>query len=139
MKTLSHNAITLTLLAASLQAQSPPPGQPAKPPKAPWTERFLFSADATLRVMDANTTYNLLNDPCHCFQERDPIAPKGKGMVQISAFQASAGASVINLASFLKARGHRKLAYTVLLVDIGSEIWAVQNNMRLEPPKGTTK
>jgi len=73
----------------------------AKTTSAPKPEKFvtkftiaLFSADATVRALDGYSTVKLLNDPCRCFHESDPIAPKGGSIAAEAAFQAGALAAV---------------------------------------------
>jgi hypothetical protein len=110
----------------------------------PFTTKFtiaLFSADATLRAIDGYSTVKLLNDPCRCFKESDPIAPKGGSIAAEAGFQAGALAAVYGGAWLLNRHGHHKLARTLLMVDIGSEGYAVGRNYtreRIVAPVGTS-
>lgn len=88
----------------------------------------LFSADATVRALDGYSTVKLLNDPCRCFHESDPIAPKGGSIAAEAAFQAGALAAVYGGAWLLNRHGHHKLARTLLMLDVTSEIYAVGRN-----------
>ncbi len=100
----------------------------------------LFSADATVRALDGYSTVKLLNDPCRCFHESDPIAPKGGSIVATAAFQAGALAAVYGGAWILNRHGHHKLARTLLMLDVASESYAVGRNFtrtRNVAPTGT--
>jgi len=97
--------------------------------------KVLWAVDMGLRTGDAITTHQFLTHPCKCFHEVDPIAPKSGGWGEQFAFQYGAGMAVGISSRWLERRGHRKLARTLLVVDIASEVWAVQNNLRLEPSK----
>lgn len=88
----------------------------------------LFSADATVRALDGYSTIKLLNDPCRCFKESDPIAPKGGSIAAEAAFQAGALAAVYGGAWLLNRHGHHKLARTLLMLDVASESYAVGRN-----------
>jgi len=89
----------------------------------------LFSADATIRALDGYSTIKLLNDPCRCFHESDPIAPKGGSIAAEAAFQAGALAAVYGGAWLLNRHGHHKLARTLLMLDVASESYAVGRNL----------
>ena len=101
---------------------------------APTFDKRLMLADGLLRGLDMHSTYRLLNDPCGCFRERDPIAPKGKGLGQMMAFQMAAGFAVQGGANYLRHHGHAKWARALVIADIASESFAVVNNYRLQPP-----
>src|SRR5882724_9172944 len=108
----------------------------AKTVPAPKPETFntkfviaLFSADATVRALDGYSTVKLLNDPCHCFHESDPIAPKGGSIAAEAAFQAGTLAAVYGSAWLLNRHGHHKLARTLLMLDVASESYAVGRNL----------
>src|SRR5882762_9256921 len=88
----------------------------------------LFSADATVRALDGYSTIKLLNDPCRCFHESDPIAPKGGSIAATAAFQAGALAAVYGGAWLLNRHHHAKMARALLMIDIGSESYAVGRN-----------
>lgn len=101
----------------------------------------LFSADATVRALDGYTTVKLLNDPCRCYKESDPIAPKGGSIAAEAGFQAGALAAVYGGAWLLNRHGHHKLARTLLMMDVASESYAVGRNYTRTPeskPFGTT-
>lgn len=100
----------------------------------------LFSADATVRALDGYTTVKLLNDPCRCYKESDPIAPKGGSIAAEAGFQAGALAAVYGGAWLLNRHGHHKLARTLLMLDVVSESYAVGRNYtrdRIVVPIGT--
>jgi len=99
--------------------------------KDPFVTKFtiaLFSADATVRALDGYSTVKLLNDPCRCFHESDPIAPKGGSIAATAAFQAGALAAVYGGAWLLNRHHHAKMARALLMIDIGSESYAVGRN-----------
>lgn len=99
---------------------------------APLSAEILGLTDTAIRVGDVITTYRLLNNPCHCFKEADPIAPKGSALLPSIAFQASAGAAIYLGSQFLRAHHHLRLAYALQVVDIESETYAVfANNIPL--------
>jgi len=97
--------------------------------------KALWIVDMGLRTGDAITTHNFLTHPCKCFKELDPIAPHTGGWGEQFAFQYGAGMAVGIGSRWLERRGHKKLARTLLVVDIASEVWAVQNNLRLAPKR----
>lgn len=95
--------------------------------------KALYATDGTLRVGDAVTTYRLLADPCKCFREVDPIAPKGSNPVAIALFQASALMAITQAHNLLIVHGHKKLAHILLWADVASEAIAVGHNASLTP------
>ena len=102
-------------------------------PIEPFNTKFvitLWSADAALRAMDGRTTSSILNHPCRCGHELDPIAPRTGSPLAQSLFQASALVGVYASAYLLNKHGHRKLARWVLALDVTSESIAMQNNIR---------
>jgi len=124
-------AVLVVMLAGHVLAQSVT--QPASLPDAPrrviTVNRALYSADLTLRLMDTVTTHSFLNDSCACFHEANPISPSSQGWSHIAAFQSAAFGVVAGGSSRL-GRRHPRLARTALILDIASEIYAVQNNLR---------
>jgi hypothetical protein len=111
------------LLCTTLHAQ-----QPHK--ETHWVDRSLLATDAILRVGDGITTSLLLNDPCRCYYEVDPIAPKGGRWWEVYGFQAAAEGSLTTGSRWLSARHHKKLARTAMILSIGGEVWAMQLNVR---------
>lgn len=99
---------------------------------APLPAETMGLTDIMLRVGDVITTYRLLNNPCRCFNEADPLAPKGGAIIPSITFQASAAAAVYFGSQFLRKHHHRKLAYALQAADIESESYAVfANNIPL--------
>lgn len=95
--------------------------------------KTLYSIDGALRAADGYTTYKFLSDPCKCFHEADPLAPKSSNPVAIGLFQASALMAVTQGHNLLVAHGHKKLAHILLWADLGSEAFAVVHNSTLAP------
>ena len=102
-------------------------------PTEPFSTKFLitlWSADAALRAVDGWTTSSILNHPCKCGHELDPIAPRTGDPLSQSFFQISALAGVYASAYLLNKHGHRKLARWFLAADVTSESIALENNIR---------
>lgn len=95
--------------------------------------KALYATDGALRMGDVITTYRLLSDPCRCFKEADPLAPKGSNPVASALFQASALMAVTQAHNLLVAHGHKKLAHILLWADVASEAIAVGHNAYLPP------
>lgn len=95
------------------------------------TDKILFASDATARALDWYTTDRFMNAPCKCFHERDPIAPKTPTLVPV--FQIGMTLAVGAGAIYLTRRGHRKLARTLLILDIADESVGVINNININP------
>lgn len=90
----------------------------------------LFSADALLRTVDGLSTVHNLGDKCKCFKEINPIAPHSDSALKQAAFQAGMLATVYGAAWTFHHYHHDKIASTIMMLDIGSEAFAVQGNMR---------
>lgn len=93
--------------------------------------KSLYATDGILRIGDAVTTYKILSDPCKCFKEADPLAPKSSSPVLGVLFQASALMAVTQAHNLLVAHGHKKFAHILILADLGSEAFAVAHNTDL--------
>src|ERR1700743_699887 len=98
-----------------------------------WVDYGLTGIDTGLRIADTRTSYVLFNNPCRCFHESDPIAPKGRGIKQIAGFQIAAGLAVNAGAEFLRRKNHPKWARALLVADIVSESIAVGRNASFIP------
>lgn len=98
-------------------------------------DHYLMALYGTLRSLDTKSTHDLLSNPCHCFKESDPIAPHTGNYAALIAFQAGTTAAMVYGHNLLVNHGHPKLARTILLIDIGSEAYAVGHNMSLSAPK----
>jgi hypothetical protein len=100
---------------------------------SPATRRLnlaLYAADLTLHTLDVATTYSQMNDPCRCYVESNPIAPSGKRLAPLLAFQYGYGAAAIFASHELTKHRHPFLGRVVLLWDLGDEAYALQNNLR---------
>lgn len=135
MRTRTILASLAIFLAPNLHAQEIPD---APIPRilnistAPLPAKIMFLTDSAIRVGDVITTYRLLNNPCRCFREADPIAPKGGALLPSVAFQASAGAAVFLGSQLLLRHHHPRFAYMLQAIDIESEMYAVfANNIPL--------
>jgi hypothetical protein len=91
----------------------------------------LYAAEATVRSLDLVSTHALLTAPCKCFYEADPIAPGGRDVVPQVAFHSGVSAAIIVGHRELVRHRHPRLARLLIVADIVSETWAVQNNFRL--------
>jgi len=103
------------------------------------TEKFitpftisLFSADATLRMLDGYTTVSLLNNPCKCAHETNPMAPHSGSVAHQVMFQAGALAATTGTAWLLHHYHHEKLSKIVLMLDIGNESRSVIGNYMID-------
>jgi hypothetical protein len=90
----------------------------------------LYAADLTLHTLDVATTYSQMNDRCRCHVESNPIAPSGKRLAPLLAFQYGYGAAAIFASHELTKHRHPFLGRVVLLWDVGDEAYSVQNNLR---------
>lgn len=95
--------------------------------------KSLYATDGILRIGDAVTTYKILSDPCKCFKEADPLAPKSSSPVLGVLFQASALMAITQAHNLLIVHGHKKLAHILLWADVASEAIAVGHNASLTP------
>ena len=96
------------------------------------TDRFLITTDINLRAADAITSHNLFTNPCHCFNEGDPIAPNSGNWGKQILFQSAMSALVIGGSRFLVHKHHPKWAKTLLILDIIDEGIAAGNNAYTE-------
>jgi hypothetical protein len=83
---------------------------------------------AALHVADAITTHNNLTDPCQCYREADPLAPKSGSWKSQIAFHAALGGVVIYSAHWFKHHGSPRFAKFLLWENITVESFAVANN-----------
>lgn len=91
----------------------------------------LFQADEIMRAQDGYTSAKLWSNPCHCFNELDPIAPGPNHAGWMTyAFQATAAVTVAQGYNVLYKHNHKKLARALLIADVISETVAVSNNYR---------
>ena len=125
---------TIALVAFTLQGKV---GQAQAKPSQP--EKFitpfnitLFSADATLRMLDGYTTVNLLNNPCKCAHETNPLAPHSGSIGKQVAFQAGALAATTGTAWLLHHYHHEKLSKIILMIDIGNESRSIIGNYMVD-------
>ena len=95
------------------------------------TDKTLYAADLTIRTLDMISTHTLLNAPCRCWVEKDPIAPSGKALLPMAVFQYGMALGVIASSRLLERHHHSRLSKILLVVDITTESYAVQHNMRL--------
>jgi hypothetical protein len=98
-------------------------------------DQSLYASDITIRVLDASSTHKLLNAPCKCFAEADPVAPGGKGVLPILLFQAGMSGGTIAVSRFLEQHHHTYVGRVLVIIDVLSEVYVVQHNMHMnEPP-----
>jgi hypothetical protein len=95
---------------------------------------YLRAGDALMRAGDAYTTHRFMDNPCHCFYERDPMAPHTGNMAELSLFQGAVSAA-INYESRRLEPKHPRWSRALLIGDIASESVAVTNNALLKPRK----
>lgn len=88
----------------------------------------LFTADAVVRSLDGYSTLKNLSNPCRCFHESNPIAPKGSSVAAEAGFQAGALALTYGSAWLLNKHHHPKMARAVMMFDIGAESYYVGRN-----------
>src|ERR1700743_443530 len=126
-------------ITGTIWAQNAPQSLPRAPPAIhrPWVDYGLTGIDTGLRIADTHTSYVLFNNPCRCFHEIDPIAPKGRGIKQIAGFQIAAGLAVNAGAELLRRKNHPKWARALLVADIVSESIAVGRNASFIPSTST--
>ena len=92
----------------------------------------LFQADVILRSQDAYTSAKLWSNPCHCYNEIDPIAPGPNHPNWMTyAFQATATIGIAQGYNLLYKHNHKKIARAFLIADVISESVAVTNNWHL--------
>ena len=95
----------------------------------------LYAADSTIRSLDIVSTHALLASPCKCFYETDPMAPGSRDVLPQAAFHYGMTAAVIVGHRMLERHHHARLARLLIVADLVSETWAVQNNFRQEEPR----
>lgn len=66
----------------------------------------LAITDVVSRSVDAYSTHQFLTNPCGCWHEEDPIAPKGAAYGPIIAFQAGFAAAFITINHFAQKNHH---------------------------------
>jgi hypothetical protein len=101
----------------------------------------LFTADAVVRSLDGYSTLKNLSNPCRCFHESNPIAPKGSSVAAEAGFQAGALALTYGSAWLLNKHHHPKMARAVMMFDIGAESYYVGRNFtrrEVDAVAGTT-
>jgi len=134
MKILTCGLLCLLSTFACAEDASILPNAP-KPnlkPKTAIVDHVLMGVDVGMRWGDVVTTRQFMLSECHCNHEMNPIAPHTPGWGEQVAFQMGMAAVVYEGSSWLRRRGHRKLARVLIIADIASETWAVQNNARLK-------
>jgi hypothetical protein len=99
------------------------------------TNRVVYVSDFAIRTMDAISTGRLLNSPCRCFAEADPMAPGAKSSVVIFMYQAAFSLGTITTSRMLEKHHHARIARLLVIADIISESYIVQHNMRIKEPK----
>jgi hypothetical protein len=97
-------------------------------------DKGLYAADVGVRTLDATSTNRLLNSPCQCFAESDPMAPGAKSLLALVGYQYGFAFGTISASKILQTHHHPRLGRVLLAADILSEAYAVQHNMRLTPP-----
>jgi len=136
MKTLILTAV-IVLTAASAAAQSLPDAPAARPAASKGVvgrfltvDHALIASDGALRILDTYTSVKAFTDPCHCLHESDPLSPGSGKVLPTVAFQAGMFVLVSGGSVLLKHHHHPRLARALLILDNGSEGYAVVNNFR---------
>lgn len=103
-----------------------------------WTQskvdNALYATDFTIRTIDAISTSKLLNSPCKCFVEADPMAPGAKSPAVIFVYQAAFSLGTMTTSRMLEKHHHARLARLLVIADIISESYVAQHNMRMHEP-----
>jgi hypothetical protein len=81
-----------TVFAAQTFAQLPDEPRPVK-----IFDAALDVANFTIHGLDAYSTYQAVNDPCHCYTEGNPLAPSGNSATTTFAYQEGIAAAFINV------------------------------------------
>jgi len=81
-----------------------------------------------LHMADAMTTHEILANPCQCFREANPLAPKSGSWGSQIGFHAALSGVAIGGAYWLRHHHSPKLADGLLWTDIAVESGAVTNN-----------
>lgn len=88
----------------------------------------LFSADGLVRLMDAQSTHNLLSNSCKCFKEDDPLAPATGNRAVLIPFQLGVSSAVVLGSYLLHRSGHHRLERILPSADITMEAFTVRHN-----------
>lgn len=104
-------------------------------PKANVLDLSLDLADVTIRTMDLIETNALVNNPCKCVVEYDPIAPSGKTIPPELIFQYGWSAAFIFTHRELLKHNHPRWARALMAGDIVVESVTVVRNMTMVYPK----
>lgn len=127
MNTKWLTSIVLAGVAISSHAQATPT---TKQPHV-FFDRYnvaLFSADALVRSLDAQSTRSFMTNPCHCMSETtlpDSIAGSTPKMY---AYSLGVSAGVVGLTYLAHKTGHHKIERIIPMVDIGYSVRNVSGN-----------
>ncbi len=93
--------------------------------------RSLYTTDLLLRSADLYTTHRNMANPCRCFVEADPLAPKTSSLPLEAAFLYGVGLAIIQadrLAQQSAKPWLRRTGRVLLVADLISESAAIAHN-----------
>lgn len=99
------------------------------------TNLALFSADALVRSLDAQSTRMRLTDPCKCYHE-DQLPPViVQSTPRMVAYSLTVAAVVEGAAYLAHRTGHHRIERLIPLLDIAGDGSTVTKNYTLHPPR----
>lgn len=109
-------------------------GQEAKPVKPHvFFDKYnvaLFSADALVRSLDAQSTRSFMTNKCACMTEKNLPLPLAKSTAGMYAYSLGVSASVMGLSYLAHKTHHHKLERLIPMVDAGYDLTAVIGNYK---------
>jgi hypothetical protein len=123
------------LFATSAVSEEIPNEPKPQPHRILTVDHELAVTDVVSRAVDAYSTHRFLTDPCGCYHEMDPIAPKGASYGPIIAFQAGFAVAFITINHFAQKSHHHwvRVGGRLLIAgDIVDEVHSDASNLSIK-------
>jgi hypothetical protein len=98
----------------------------------------LFSADALVRSLDAQSTRRMLSNPCHCFEEKQLPKAIANSTPTMYAYSLGFSAGMMGLSYLAHKTHHHKIERLIPMIDIVLDGSAVGHNYALRPTLNRT-
>ncbi len=102
------------------------------------TNLALFSADALVRTLDAQSTRMRLTDPCRCYHEDHTPTISSTSAGQY-AYSLGITAGLVGLSYLAHKTGHHRIERLIPAIDIVHDGRAVAGNYTIAAPSAVTK